>query len=1220
MNNSRQSIQSQDRPKIGPGRTQRAKTLQLVIFFGAAFLAVMKPCISEAAPHELVTTITEVAPGVYRVRAGEPELIVPSLVKAPSKNGALAAMSRIQKIPIGPITVWRMNRGCRVELPLASSEMIYGLGLQCKHLAQNGWRRTLFTMAGDNNGKGMSHAPAPFYVSTHGYGVLVDSARFLTFSVGEEQRLENLRHLEPSEGKRRLSTNLQELYAPEQRNQSSVYVDIPAAKGVDIYVFGGPTLGDAVARYNLFSGGGCLPPLASLGPEYLLGTMLESESALSLCDGFKNDLIPITSVGLEPCWQTHAYSSTYVWNRQKFPEGFIQAVRAEGYALTLWCQLYLDPASPLISRLGGNFGDFEVWHGLVPDMANPGVRDRYGNFLLKNFIQEGISGFKLDEVDGSWDMGAFGEWMFPEFTAFPSGAEGDQARNLLGRSGIQAMHEAYRKANRRTFGLVRASQGFAAPLPFALYSDEYNFADYLRYNLSAGVQGFLWSPEVRDSEGEEDWARRVAAAAFSAKMTFNDWQFPHPAWKQPRLSANERGQLLPDDNPYIRIARRFTHLRMSLLPYLYQAYGDYYRQGISPVRPLVTEWPLDPRTWNIDDEWMLGADVLAAPLTDENAFSELHRVELSEESTLKADPGVQMKFEKGILSLDIAGVDDGLPGASMELDLNAGPCVARLSARGDVRQMALRLRRVENGTETEVGDMYKDDIPLDGRNWKELEYQFKISAQGHYRLLVSKGYFQRLPEPRHLEVSHLSFEQRTGNPRQSWRRLVYLPAGVWRDFWTGAEMKGGQRLAVTATPDRPPIFVRNNTLLPLAEPVATFDRNTSFRIHLAAYGNAPQFCRLLEDDGETFDFESGKCATLTVHPDGAVDRPSHGQPQRYQIIGRAEPPDSVLGVVLSKTESALAGAIQPADIWPDDRGQHVQAHGAGILQLGDTYYMFGEDRSRSNLPEKRYISCYSSKDLIHWRFRRQVVHLAAPEERLGGGWVLERPKVFFNAATRKFIMYAHLDDESYALARVALFVCDKVDGDYQYISSFRPLGNESRDLGQFVDDDGAAYLLSEDRANGFHIYKLSNDYLSPANDVCLIRQPLEGLAAVHYNGRYFLVGSHLTSWAPNPNVYMTAKSLAGPWSDPASIAPAEFNTYGSQSSFLFRVTGTESTTVIFMADIWKPETQWDSRYLWMPLQIGDGQLWLAKPCCWTIDVHTGQATLGGQKQTFPKLN
>jgi|GEM_PF-146834 len=303
-----------------------------------------------------------------------------------------------------------------------------------------------------------------------------------------------------------------------------------------------------------------------------------------------------------------------------------------------------------------------------------------------------------------------------------------------------------------------------------------------------------------------------------------------------------------------------------------------------------------------------------------------------------------------------------------------------------------------------------------------------------------------------------------------------------------------------------------------------------------------------------------------------------------------------------------AQTIRPGAVWPDDRGWHIQAHGAGILKLGDIYYLFGEDRTRTNNPEKRYLACYSSRDLSHWHFCRQVVQLADPEH-IGTGWVLERPKVYYNALTKKFVMYAHLDNSVYSLARVAVFECDQVDGDYHYLKSFRPLGHESRDLGQFVDDDGTAYLLSEDRPNGFRIYQLSEDYLSIAKDVCLIPEHLEGLALVHYGGLYYVVGSHLTGWDTNPNVYATASSLAGPWSAFADIAPPEMKTYGSQSGFLLKVCGTEATNVIFIADIWKPDAQWDSRYLWMPLQIGDGKLWLPKPCDWTINIRTGEFTL-----------
>jgi hypothetical protein len=307
--------------------------------------------------------------------------------------------------------------------------------------------------------------------------------------------------------------------------------------------------------------------------------------------------------------------------------------------------------------------------------------------------------------------------------------------------------------------------------------------------------------------------------------------------------------------------------------------------------------------------------------------------------------------------------------------------------------------------------------------------------------------------------------------------------------------------------------------------------------------------------------------------------------------------------------AAAAPVINPGEPWLDDRGRHIQAHGGGIIKLGDTYYWFGEDRAQGLDPEKRYVSCYSSKDLARWTFRNQVVQFSDPEN-LGPRWVLERPKVFYNAKTKKYVMYLHLDDGKYKLARVAVAVSDTVDGDYKYLKSFRPLGQESRDIGQFIDDDGSAYLIFEDRpVKGFHIAKLSDDYLTVEKDVCLINAPLEGGAVVHYKGLYYAIGSALTGWKPNPNKYATATSLAGPWSEFKDIAPPETNTYGSQSTMMLKVAGTKTTTVIFMADIWKPETQWDSRYLWMPLQIGDGKLWLPAPAPWTLNIKTGEAVV-----------
>ena len=311
---------------------------------------------------------------------------------------------------------------------------------------------------------------------------------------------------------------------------------------------------------------------------------------------------------------------------------------------------------------------------------------------------------------------------------------------------------------------------------------------------------------------------------------------------------------------------------------------------------------------------------------------------------------------------------------------------------------------------------------------------------------------------------------------------------------------------------------------------------------------------------------------------------------------------------------AAVDKIEPGEIWRDNRGKHIQAHGGSVLKVGDVWYWFGEDRmeenGKSGKPRERWVACYASRDLMRWEFRARVAGGPPPEKDLGAPYVFERPKVFHNTKTGKFVMYVHLDDAGYHYARVAVFVSDKVDGHYQFVHSFRPLGQESRDIGQFVDDDGSAYLIFEARpTKGFYIAKLSDDYLTVQEETCFIQAGLEGGALVKYDGLYYLVGSWMSGWKPNPNQYATATSLKGPWSAFKDLAPKQTNTYGSQSTLLVKVTGTKKTTVIFMGDMWRPEEHRDGRYLWMPVEIGGGRLSLPEPNPWSIDVRTGETKL-----------
>ncbi len=323
----------------------------------------------------------------------------------------------------------------------------------------------------------------------------------------------------------------------------------------------------------------------------------------------------------------------------------------------------------------------------------------------------------------------------------------------------------------------------------------------------------------------------------------------------------------------------------------------------------------------------------------------------------------------------------------------------------------------------------------------------------------------------------------------------------------------------------------------------------------------------------------------------------------------------LMALVLTGGVCGAQDRVRPGEVWRDTAGAVIQAHGGGILQVGREWFWFGEDRTEGLDPGKKYVSCYRSADLLHWESRGRVLALAEPEEmkrEFGGdrdAWILERPKVFRMAKTRKYVMYFHAD-AAYKAAEVGVAVSDKVDGPYTFVKHFRPLGQESRDIGQFVDDDGTNYLIFESRpTKGFYIARLTDDGMD-VTETAFVKAPLEGGALVHYEGMYYVIGSHMTGWKPNPNVYATSKTLAGPWSEFRELAPESPDTWGSQSSMLVKVTGSKATSVIYVGDVWKPKELWDSRYVWMPVEMGGGAMKVPKPVDWGLDVGTGEVRTG----------
>lgn len=110
------------------------------------------------------------------------------------------------------------------------------------------------------------------------------------------------------------------------------------------------------------------------------------------------------------------------------------------------------------------------------------------------------------------------------------------------------------------------------------------------------------------------------------------------------------------------------------------------------------------------------------------------------------------------------------------------------------------------------------------------------------------------------------------------------------------------------------------------------------------------------------------------------------------------------------TPSYSGQPIKSGEIWPDDSGTHINAHGGGILFYDNTFYWFGEHKGERSSNAFVGVTCYSSKDLVNWK--NEGVALAVeddPESDIVKGCVMERPKVIYNKKTGKFVMWFHLE-------------------------------------------------------------------------------------------------------------------------------------------------------------------------------------------------------------------
>jgi len=317
-------------------------------------------------------------------------------------------------------------------------------------------------------------------------------------------------------------------------------------------------------------------------------------------------------------------------------------------------------------------------------------------------------------------------------------------------------------------------------------------------------------------------------------------------------------------------------------------------------------------------------------------------------------------------------------------------------------------------------------------------------------------------------------------------------------------------------------------------------------------------------------------------------------------------------------QTAPVTDFRPGEIWMDTAGHPINAHGGGMLFHNGVYYWYGENKEgRTWLPESTKswdgyrvdvtgIRCYSSTNLLDWQDRGLVLKAVPdnPAHDLHPSKVCERPKVVFNALTKKFVMWMHIDSEDYEAARAGVAIADEPTGPFTYLASVRPEGQGSQDQTVFQDDDGKAYrIYASERDDTTYISLLTDDYLKHSGKFVrvFVKRRMEAQAVFKHAGKYWLIASDCTGWDPNPARSAVAQSIWGPWTELGNPCrgPDADRSFGGQSAFVFPVAGRKDAFIL-MADRWNKTNLPESRYLWLPIQFRDDKCVVEWMTAWNL--------------------
>jgi alpha-D-xyloside xylohydrolase len=469
----------------------------------------------------------------------------------------------------------------REQLDLGIGDHVYGLGERFGPLVKNGQTVDMWNADGGTASE-QAYKNVPFYLTDAGYGVFVDHPGHVSYEVASE------------------------LVA---RTQFSV-----EGQSLRYFVIYGPTPKEILRKYTALTGRPARLPAWSYGLwlSTSFTTSYDEDTVTSFIDGMAERNLPLSVFHFDCFWMREFHWCDFEWDPQVFPDpsGMLARLKARGLRICVWINPYIAQRSKLfeegrargflVKRPNGDVWQWDLWQpgmGLV-DFTNPEAREWYAA-KLDALLEMGVDCFKAD----------FGE-RIPTDVVYFDGSDPERMHNYYTYLYNQTVFEVLRKRRGEGEAVLFGRSATAGSQAFPVHwsgdaeSTFDGMAEDLRGGLSLAMSGFgYWSHDIGGFEGTPDPALFKRWIAFGLLSSHSRLHGSH-SYRVPWLFDEEA----------VDVLRLFTRLKARLMPYILGAARETYGEGIPMMRSMVVEFPDDPAVSHLDRQYMLGGDLLVAPV------------------------------------------------------------------------------------------------------------------------------------------------------------------------------------------------------------------------------------------------------------------------------------------------------------------------------------------------------------------------------------------------------------------------------------------------------------------------------------------------------------------------------------------------------------------------------------------------------------------------------